>query len=156
MVPMIDPVAMASTKPLVARRTSKRPVAAVAGERYQAWSASPAPTTPGPEVALADGNRASVGDLIITRSNDRRLRTSATDWVKNGDRWTVLNLTTDRWAEGAARPERPHRRRCPPTTSAPLPNWATPPPCTPRKASPPTPCTASSPVRSPGSSCTPC
>jgi conjugative relaxase-like TrwC/TraI family protein len=46
--------------------------------------------TPGPEVILADGNRASAGELIITRSNDRRLRTSATDWVKNGDRWTVL------------------------------------------------------------------
>jgi hypothetical protein len=38
---------------------------------------------------LADGNRASVGDVIITRSNDRRLRLSATDWVKNGDRWTI-------------------------------------------------------------------
>jgi hypothetical protein len=42
---------------------------------------------------LGDGNRASVGDLIITRANDRRLRITATDWVKNGDRWTVLNLT---------------------------------------------------------------
>src|SRR5829696_5415714 len=41
------------------------------------------------EVSLADGNRASVGDLIITRSNDRRLRLTATDWVKNGDRWTI-------------------------------------------------------------------
>jgi hypothetical protein len=39
---------------------------------------------------LADGNRASAGELIITRHNDRRLRTSAADWVKNGDRWTVL------------------------------------------------------------------
>jgi hypothetical protein len=42
-----------------------------------------------PEVSLADGNRASVGDAIITRANDRRLRSTATDWVKNGDRWTV-------------------------------------------------------------------
>jgi hypothetical protein len=49
--------------------------------------------TPGSEVALADGNAASVGDLIITRRNDRRLRFGATDWVKNGDRWTILNLT---------------------------------------------------------------
>ena len=39
------------------------------------------------EVELADGNRASVGDLIITRANDRRLRISATDWIKNGDRY---------------------------------------------------------------------
>jgi hypothetical protein len=43
----------------------------------------------GSEVSLADGNRASVGDVIITRSNDRRLRLGATDWVKNGDRWTI-------------------------------------------------------------------
>jgi ATP-dependent exoDNAse (exonuclease V) alpha subunit len=40
----------------------------------------------GREVRLADGNQASVGDVIITRSNDRRLRLTATDWVKNGDR----------------------------------------------------------------------
>lgn len=39
---------------------------------------------------LADGNEASIGDLVITRENDRRLRVSATDWVKNGDRWTVV------------------------------------------------------------------
>jgi conjugative relaxase-like TrwC/TraI family protein len=48
--------------------------------------------TPGRQVELADGNPGSVGDLIITRSNDRRLRVTATDWVKNGDRWTILNL----------------------------------------------------------------
>jgi conjugative relaxase-like TrwC/TraI family protein len=46
----------------------------------------------GQEVRLADGNRASVGDVIITRSNDRRLRLTATDWVKNGDRWTVTHV----------------------------------------------------------------
>jgi conjugative relaxase-like TrwC/TraI family protein len=50
-------------------------------------------TLPGREVQLADGNRASVGDVIITRQNDRRIRTTATDWVKNGDRWTVLHVT---------------------------------------------------------------
>jgi hypothetical protein len=44
------------------------------------------------EVSLADGNRASVGDLIITRTNDRRLRLTAADWVKNGDRWTVTHV----------------------------------------------------------------
>ena len=44
------------------------------------------------EVPLADGNRASIGDVIITRSNDRRLRLTATDWVKNGDRWTITHL----------------------------------------------------------------
>jgi hypothetical protein len=45
-----------------------------------------------PEVRLGDGNRASVGDMIITRANDRRLRLSATDWVKNGDRWTITHI----------------------------------------------------------------
>jgi hypothetical protein len=44
------------------------------------------------EVPLADGNRASVGDVIITRSNDRRLRLTPTDWVKNGDRWTITRI----------------------------------------------------------------
>jgi conjugative relaxase-like TrwC/TraI family protein len=44
------------------------------------------------EVPLADGNWASVGDVIITRANDRRLRLTATDWVKNGDRWTITHV----------------------------------------------------------------
>jgi hypothetical protein len=30
--------------------------------------------------------------VIITRSNNRRLRLTATDWVKNGDRWTVTQV----------------------------------------------------------------
>jgi hypothetical protein len=45
------------------------------------------------EVSLADGNQASVGDVIITRTNDRRLRLTATDWVKNGDRWTITHVS---------------------------------------------------------------
>ena len=40
------------------------------------------------------GTPPTPGTSIITRSNDRRLRTSATDWVKNGDRWTVHTTTT--------------------------------------------------------------
>jgi hypothetical protein len=31
--------------------------------------------------------------VIITRSNDRRLRLTATDWVKNGDRWTISDIS---------------------------------------------------------------
>jgi hypothetical protein len=42
---------------------------------------------------LADGNPASAGELVITRTNNRTLRTTATDWVKNGDRWTVLKIS---------------------------------------------------------------
>jgi conjugative relaxase-like TrwC/TraI family protein len=46
----------------------------------------------GREVRLADGNQASIGDVIITRNNDRRLRLAANDWVKNGDRWTITGV----------------------------------------------------------------
>ena len=48
--------------------------------------------TPYVDVELADGNRASIGDTIRTRRNDRRLTTSPTDWVKNGDRWTIAGI----------------------------------------------------------------
>ena len=41
------------------------------------------------QVNLVDGSAASAGDTVITRRNERKLRTSRTDFVKNGDRWTV-------------------------------------------------------------------
>jgi hypothetical protein len=63
--------------------------------------------SPEREVLLADGNQASVGDVIITRSNDRRLRLSATDWVKNGDRWTITRV--GRRGDLIARHNRSHR-----------------------------------------------
>jgi len=44
------------------------------------------------EVSLAGGSRASAGDTIIARHNDRRLRLSPTDWVKNGDRWQITQV----------------------------------------------------------------
>lgn len=41
-------------------------------------------------IALHDGNRAGVGDWIVTRDNDRKLTTNrGKDWVRNGDTWTV-------------------------------------------------------------------
>jgi conjugative relaxase-like TrwC/TraI family protein len=43
------------------------------------------------EVTLHDGNRAAVGDTVITRRNDRQLRSSQS-WVRNGDRWTVTGV----------------------------------------------------------------
>jgi DNA primase catalytic core len=46
-------------------------------------------------VALADGNAGVVGDTIITRRNERKLRVSGTDWVKNGDRWRIAAIATD-------------------------------------------------------------
>ena len=42
-------------------------------------------------VRLHDGNNASRGDVVITRRNERRLRTG-TGWVRNGDRW-IVNAT---------------------------------------------------------------
>lgn len=44
------------------------------------------------EVRLSDGNVASVGDVVLSRRNDRQLGASATDWVKNGDRWMVTSI----------------------------------------------------------------
>ncbi|SDT92411.1 MobF family relaxase [Gordonia westfalica] len=49
----------------------------------------------GPELRLSDGLSASVGDIISTRSNRRDLRVSATDWVRNGDRWRVTHIGAD-------------------------------------------------------------
>ena len=42
---------------------------------------------------LADGNQASVGDVIISRRNDRRVSLGANDWLENGDRWMITHVT---------------------------------------------------------------
>ncbi len=47
----------------------------------------------GREALLSDGLFASVGDVVRTRSNDRRNPLSQTDWVRNGDRWQVEEVT---------------------------------------------------------------
>ncbi|WP_235736800.1 ATP-dependent DNA helicase [Nocardioides alcanivorans] len=52
-------------------------------------------TEPGREVELADGNRASTGDLIVTRRNQRHLRSLRGGWVHNGDRWRITDVTPD-------------------------------------------------------------
>jgi conjugative relaxase-like TrwC/TraI family protein len=76
----LDTIMLAPTRDLVAELNARA--------RAHRLDQSPAVS----EVSLADGNRASVGDVIITRRNDRRLRLSATDWVKNGDRWTITHV----------------------------------------------------------------
>ncbi len=48
-----------------------------------------------PAVALRDGNSCSVGDVVITRHNNRRLTVGNSDWVKNGDRWHVTAVAPD-------------------------------------------------------------
>jgi conjugative relaxase-like TrwC/TraI family protein len=45
-------------------------------------------------VRLHDGTTAGIGDLVVTRLNDRRLSTGRT-WVKNGDRWHVTHRYDD-------------------------------------------------------------
>ena len=47
---------------------------------------------PGREALLADGTRASAGDVVMTRHNDRCLRGRDGSWVKNGDRWIVRDV----------------------------------------------------------------
>ncbi len=79
----LDSIMLAPTRELVAQLN----------QRARSHRLADTPPASNPDVALADGNRASVGDLIITRSNDRQLRLTATDWVKNGDRWIVQAIT---------------------------------------------------------------
>src|SRR5699024_6195679 len=43
---------------------------------------------------LHDGTTAGVGDLVVTRLNERRLSIGRT-WVKNGDRWQVTHRYDD-------------------------------------------------------------
>ena len=46
------------------------------------------------EVWLHDGTQGSIGDAIITRRNDRALRTGR-GWVRNGSRWTITAIGAD-------------------------------------------------------------
>ncbi|KRC54736.1 MULTISPECIES: MobF family relaxase [unclassified Nocardioides] len=49
----------------------------------------------GREVHLTGGSRASVGDVVITRRNDRTIETTARGWVMNGDRWRITDIRRD-------------------------------------------------------------
>jgi len=64
-------------------------------------------TSTDPEVQLADGSAASAGDTVVTRRNNRRLALSSSDWVKNGDRWTVRDVLPG----GAVTVQHHHTRR---------------------------------------------
>jgi DNA primase catalytic core len=83
----LDSIMLAPTRELVSKLNQQ-----ARAHRLQGLDEYRGPAGVGPTVRLGDGNQASIGELIITRHNDRRLRTSATDWVKNGDRWTVLAI----------------------------------------------------------------
>ncbi|WP_423462450.1 hypothetical protein ACO229_18865 [Promicromonospora sp. MS192] len=49
----------------------------------------------GQTVRLAGRVRASAGDLIVTRRNDRNLRYGHAGWVRNGDRWQITAVHHD-------------------------------------------------------------
>lgn len=44
---------------------------------------------------LRDGLHAGIGDTVVTRTNDKRLQISSTDFVKNRDRWTIIGVEAD-------------------------------------------------------------
>ncbi|MEV0950471.1 MobF family relaxase [Promicromonospora sp. NPDC050249] len=46
-------------------------------------------------VRLVGQTRASAGDLILTRRNDRTLRHGHAGWVRNGDRWQITTVHDD-------------------------------------------------------------
>ncbi|HRY08901.1 MAG TPA: AAA family ATPase [Candidatus Nanopelagicales bacterium] len=85
----VDGVMLAPTRDLVAELNQR-------ARAHRLTTTSPGTgtvLTAGPEVRLADGLTASVGDVVITRANDRRLPlVGASDFVKNGDRWTITAL----------------------------------------------------------------
>jgi AAA domain len=83
----LDAIMLAPTRELVRQLN----------QRARAHRLATAPQQNRPEASpvamLADGNSASVGESVITRTNARTLRISANDWVKNGDRWIVLRVS---------------------------------------------------------------
>lgn len=84
-----DALMLASTRDLVTELNARARADRLASSGDQG-AAGPGG---GGEVELVDGCRVSAGDTVITRQNERRLRITSTDWVKNGDRWTVTDLT---------------------------------------------------------------
>ena len=74
-----------------------------------------------PPSPIAGGERAHVGEIVVTRRNDRRLTTSTGETVRNRDLWTVTAthpdgaLTVDRarWRRDRDPAGRVRRRACP-------------------------------------------
>lgn len=88
----VDALMLAPTRDLVADLNARARAACLAQElsRQTSWRSSRVRGRA--EAALSDGNQASAGDVVITRRNNRRLGLSDTDWVKNGDRWTIIKV----------------------------------------------------------------
>ena len=67
-------------------------------------------------VVTAGGTVFGLGDIVVTRQNDRRL-TTGRGWVKNGDEWLVTAVSSD----GAVTVQRRNGRPAPPAASVVLP-----------------------------------
>ncbi|HVA42925.1 MAG TPA: MobF family relaxase [Acidimicrobiales bacterium] len=63
--------------------------AAVLSERFRAALVERGKVDDTVRMGLADGNVAGVGDVIVTRRNDRARSTTEGSWVANRDRWEV-------------------------------------------------------------------
>jgi hypothetical protein len=63
-------------------------------------------TQAGREAHLAGDARASTGDVVITRRNDRKIRDLRGNWVRNGERWRVIDARSD----GTLHVQRPGQR----------------------------------------------
>ncbi|MEO6629415.1 MAG: MobF family relaxase [Aquihabitans sp.] len=83
----LDSILLAPTRDLVTRLNARA--------RTDRLATLPQPGGGGRQVRLGDGNNASAGDVIVTKRNHRRLAITPTDWVKNGDRWTITTVHPD-------------------------------------------------------------
>jgi conjugative relaxase-like TrwC/TraI family protein len=97
----LDSIMLAPTRELATelniRARTDRLAACDDDSLHSSAAEAPAPA----QIDLVDGSAASAGDTIISRRNDRSLRTTATDFVKNGDRWTVTTAHTTGDLKGA-------------------------------------------------------
>jgi hypothetical protein len=93
----LDAIMLAPTRDLVADLNRRA--------RAHRLNHSPA----APEVGLADGNQAGVGDVIITRTNDRRLRLAPTDLGQKRRPLGHHPCRQTRRPDRATHPEPPHR-----------------------------------------------
>ena len=101
-----------------------------------------------PMVTGARGHRIGVGDLILTRRNDRTIdlrspngTAGQPDSVRNGNRWRAAAIDPAGNRVAAQRLDDGACTVFEASTCASTSPWAMPSPCTPRKASPPTPAT---------------
>ena len=90
----VDALPAAESRRSVLMIVTTNEQAAVLGERARHTLIEAGAVADGPTVGLRD-NVASIGDHIVTRRNDRRLRTSSRGFVVNGDVWTVIEVYPD-------------------------------------------------------------